>query len=208
LARLIQGLIAGGLLAALNCAGAEFAHRVHLKLKLNCVTCHVAAAASTRASDNLLPPERVCRDCHDRASVPAAPRSVMVKKFNHQLHLKLGNVAPAIAAAIDSGAYLSSPGGEQSQLNTKNPCEACHRGLEASDRVSNANMPRMADCLVCHNQIDVPFSCEKCHTKEQNLRPASHTADFFDSHSSGRMALDKASCAVCHGRKFHCQGCH
>ena len=29
-------------------------------------------------------------------------------KFNHQQHLALGNVAPALAAAVDSGTYLSA----------------------------------------------------------------------------------------------------
>ena len=40
---------------------APFSHKLHLGLELQCATCHTAAAASTKASDNLLPAKTVCR---------------------------------------------------------------------------------------------------------------------------------------------------
>jgi predicted CXXCH cytochrome family protein len=197
---------------SLLCAAAvaqqrPFSHKLHLQLKMQCVTCHTAAPSSTKASDNLMPAEKICLSCHKTAAIPAPP-VLRVDKFNHQLHLKLGNAAPVIAAAIDSGAYLSPPGGIRSQLNTKNQCEACHRGMEVSEAVSRTNMPQMADCLVCHKEIEVPFSCEKCHDNVESLKPASHTELFIEQHSTGKAAFDKASCAVCHGRTFRCMGCH
>src|SRR3984885_3699320 len=83
-----------------------------------------------------------------------------LKEFSHAKHLKLGNVAPVIAAAIDSGIYLGQNGAKiRPLLNSGNACLACHRGLEESEAVSRTNMPQMADCLVCHNQIDLPDSC-------------------------------------------------
>ncbi len=196
-----------GTCALLPAAG--FSHKQHLALNITCTQCHVAAPASTQASDNLLPKAAVCAGCHEDGRAPrSTPRVTMVTKFNHALHMKMGNIAPMIASAIDKGSYLSKTDGERAQLNSNNPCEACHRGLENSDRVSAVNFPRMADCLVCHNQIDPPFSCEKCHAPGPQLKPASHTADFIDTHSSGKLQMDKSTCAVCHGRKFTCQGCH
>jgi hypothetical protein len=195
--------------AAVSASAAEFSHKLHLAMELACEKCHTAARGSTKASDNLLPSPAVCRECHQEGQpVRSAPAPQFVAKFNHALHLKMGNVAPVIAAAIDKGTYLSAPGTARAQLNTRNPCEACHRGLRESDGVAKANFPAMADCLVCHNQIDVPFSCTQCHLETQPLRPSTHTADFLDVHSSGRMKLDKTTCAVCHGRRFTCQGCH
>src|SRR5262249_25966820 len=132
----------------------------------------------------------------------------MVAHFSHSQHLKMGNVAPVIAAAIDSKTYLQRSGDIRGQLDTTNACEACHRGLEESDSASPANMPQMADCLVCHNQIDNPFSSEKCHAKDAKLKPANHVATFLDAHTSGKLGLDKTTCAVCHGRTFRCMGCH
>jgi len=120
----------------------------------------------------------------------------------------MGNFARIIAAAIDAKSYLSPAGDIRRHLNTTNACVACHRGLEESDAVAKVNMPQMADCLVCHTQIDPPFSCEQCHARGPHLKPASHTRDYIDTHSSGKLKLDKPSCVVCHGREFRCLGCH
>jgi predicted CXXCH cytochrome family protein len=185
-----------------------FSHRVHLAAKLECGVCHRAALSSTRADDNLLPKPDVCLKCHKTAEA-GTPPVTRLAKFNHQLHLKMGNIAPAIAAAIDQKTYLTMPAANlRAQLNTQNVCEACHRGLETSDQPGRGDLPQMPDCLVCHNQIDPPYSCEFCHAKGANLKPASHTPDFLDTHTSGKLGLDKTTCAVCHGRRFHCLGCH
>ena len=187
---------------------APFSHRMHLAAKLECVTCHAAAATSTRVDDNLLPKQDVCLKCHQTAIIGTPPASRLAR-FNHQLHLKLGNVAPAIAAAIDRKAYLTQPGARlRAQLNTTNLCGACHRGLEDSDRPDRSELPQMADCLVCHSQIEPPDSCEFCHAKDAALKPANHTRDFLDTHTSGKLGLDETTCAVCHGRRFRCLGCH
>ncbi len=186
-----------------------FSHRIHLELKLECGYCHTTAAASTKAADNLLPPISVCRNCHDDARVVKPPRQLTVAKFNHSLHLQMGNLAPVILAAVRSGAYLAPHGPElEKQLEGASGCTACHRGLEQSDAVSLANFPAMADCLVCHSKLDPPYSCEKCHVPGPNLKPASHTAQFLESHSRQGALREKVSCAVCHGRDFTCLGCH
>jgi hypothetical protein len=118
-------------------------------------------------------------------------------------------IAPAIIKAIDSKTYLSNPGNLRDVLTgTKHLCMTCHRGLDRSDAVTAAAFPAMADCLVCHTETDPPFSCVKCHDENQRLKPASHTPDWVDVHSSGKANLDKPSCAVCHGRRFTCLGCH
>ena len=197
--RVLLLLIAIGGLAAGQTAQ-PFSHRIHLAAKLDCSVCH--------AGDNLWPAASACLKCHKTAEI-GPPIATRLARFDHQLHLKLGNLAPLIAAAIDKKTYLTPAGPElRAQLNTLNPCQACHRGLEVSDRPDRSGLPQMADCLVCHNQIDPPYSCEFCHAKGAALKPASHSPDFLDTHTSGKLGFDKATCAVCHGRKFHCLGCH
>ena len=110
----------------------------------------------------------------------------------------MGNIAPVIAAAIDSHEYLSPPRDIRRFLNTKNSCEACHRGLQESNAVSGAEFPQMADCLVCHaklEKIDPPFSCTTCHAKDFRLMPANHDAQWLDFHASGKSNMDKQTCA-------------
>jgi predicted CXXCH cytochrome family protein len=203
--------LALALLAALGILQAQgtrpFSHRLHLKLKLACTGCHAQAAASTRAEDNLLPQKQVCLGCHKEVTIPAPPATA-VAHFSHARHLRLGNIAPFLARAIDARIYLSPPGDLRAHLNGANPCVACHRGLEESDAMTSAALPHMADCMVCHTPIDPPDSCEVCHARGMKLKPANHTADFLDSHNRKSTVLDKASCAVCHGRKFTCLGCH
>lgn len=157
--------------------------------------------------DNNLPRKEVCLPCHRDVRIEA-PSKTTLSRFNHSLHAKLGNIAPLIAAAIDRKNYLSDGAAIRRHLDTKDPCQACHRGLTQSDRISRDAFPQMADCLVCHNTIDPPFSCEKCHADPAKLKPASHTPGYIDFHSSGKANLDKTSCAVCHGRRFTCMGCH
>jgi hypothetical protein len=200
------GILACALLAS-TAAAAPFSHRVHLKLKPDCTSCHTTVAHSTRVEDNNLPSPSVCRPCHQNVSIPEPPKTILAH-FSHEKHLQLGNVAPVIAKAIDSGQYLSPAGDIRQHLNSSNPCLACHRGIETSDAVSRANLPQMADCLVCHNKIDPPFSCEACHQPGPQLKPSNHTRDFTDVHTNPKSGLDKTTCAVCHGRRFTCQGCH
>jgi hypothetical protein len=180
-------------------------------MQLACGQCHTAAATSTHAQDNLLPKREVCLTCHTTGELPEIPSkpATLVNRFSHALHLKMGNVAPILAKAIDKNNYLQPRGDVRRHLNTKNACEACHRGLEESDQVTHNAMPGMADCLVCHSQIEVPFSCENCHVKDAAfLKPASHIEHFLDLHSTGKLRLDKTTCAVCHGTQFRCMGCH
>ena len=206
----------------LAAAELPFSHEFHLKsVGAQCVDCHSAAATSQAASDSNLPTEAHCMKCHDlpgatpidRAAL-ADLRSAALKsekrsyRFDHQFHLQMGNLAPLIAAAVDGGRYLGPAGDIRRHLDTQDSCQACHRGLAETARASKQHLPRMADCLVCHSEIDNPFSCEKCHLPGAELRPASHSRNFVDLHSTGKLSLDKESCLPCHGRNFACMGCH
>jgi c(7)-type cytochrome triheme protein len=213
---LILLTLCGGRLLAQN-AEPRFSHQVHLKqAAATCLTCHPSATTSTAATDANMPAEAVCQGCHNGDRAPAVDTSFLsgkrpagrIFRFDHQFHLQMGNVAPLIAEAVDKGTYLGRPGYERALLDTDNACEACHRGLDETDVAGKANLPRMSDCLVCHSEVDNPFSCAKCHLEGVNLKPASHTRTFADQHSTGRLGLDKTSCLPCHGRHFTCMGCH
>lgn len=208
MAHLLQGLVAVILLA--NVAAAQqkvFSHRFHLAMDLTCVTCHPSINTSTKAADDNLPPAAACAGCHidGRTARPSLPRKV--DSFNHQLHTKFGNITPLLRAAIVSKQYLAVQ--PPTHLDTKNNCASCHHGIEQSDDVRAASVhPAMADCLVCHNKMEAPFTCEKCHNDVPALKPANHSRDFIDFHNRKNAGLDRSTCFTCHGKQFTCLGCH
>jgi hypothetical protein len=125
-------------------------------------------------------------------------------KFSHSIHSKLGDLGPILRLAREKATHLhpdgTVPGGQ---------CQACHSGV-VSD-TPRTGLSKMGDCLVCHTKVDPPFSCSFCHSQPAaELKPASHSKDFLDKHTAGlaRLNLAKSDCAVCHGRKFTCLGCH
>ncbi len=207
------------LLVATQALAAEtkFSHQLHLnKVGATCTICHSAASASKQAADRNLPTAETCLACHNGETTPSVDTAWLAERelkertfrFNHEFHLKLGNVAAIIRAALDSGSYLGKADHMGRLLNSDNSCQSCHRGLEETDLASQANLPVMSDCLVCHTEIDNPFSCEECHLSGINLKPAGHTREFIDLHSTGKVNLDKATCLPCHGTNFACMGCH
>jgi len=198
---------------------APFSHKLHMKLVPTCESCHASVSGSTKATDNNLPEAEACGSCHQERTI-SPPRVTSVTRFNHQKHMGLGQLSPVILAAIRAGNYHASPldatprAAIEAQLgslsaSTANAvCLACHHGMAESEAPSQALYPNMPDCLACHSKIEAPYSCELCHTPGKHLQPASHTPDYIDRHSSGKLNLDKPSCVVCHGKNFPCQGCH
>jgi Cytochrome c3 len=160
-------------------SAADFSHRDHLGYGLKCTQCHVSVTGSTKVEDNNLPRAEACRGCHTGAVTIKSPRAMPIEHFSHAQHTKSIN------------------------------CLQCHRGIDTSVVTSIANFPKMADCVTCHEQGDMPNGCWQCHSKTMQLKPALHVTGFIDSHSRVKRSVDdKASCRVCHGKNFRCAGCH
>lgn len=121
----------------------------------------------------------VCHRAMAAATVVQARHDGHAVKFSHALHLKLVK-----------------------------ECRACHKGMEQAVKVEKANFPSMTDCQVCHTKIDPPFSCAQCHDEGFPLKPATHNNEYLEAHSRTGFLKEKQSCAVCHGKKFQCLGCH
>jgi hypothetical protein len=81
--------------------------------------------------------------------------------------------------------------------------------MNTADVTSKANFPAMAQCVTCHVQKEISDSCYFCHAKSMNLEPATHGDKWVDAHSRAhRVAAEKLECQMCHGKNFHCAGCH
>jgi hypothetical protein len=110
-------------------------------------------------------------------------------------------------------------------------CTTCHYAIPHSTSLSNLTLPKMVDCVACHDTsrlIQPEFRMSNCHTchadtvtglftpvsHTRNVKPASHTETFRLHH--GEAAADPdATCLVCHQNVRpaseggnSCMGCH
>ena len=163
-------------------SAADFSHRAHLAMKMECATCHVSVSKSTRVEDNNLPPASVCSQCHDEVAIKQ-PRVLPLAKFPHSKHVA---AIPCLTChkGIDKSEVTSL-----ANFPAMSQCIACH---------GPGNAP-----------ADIPDSCYFCHIKTMKLTPETHGQGWVDAHSrTHRDVAEKQSCQVCHGRNFRCAGCH
>ena len=173
----------------------KFSHQKHInEFGVECVTCHVEAAASRLSSDTLVPGHAVCQTCHeeqvsktcgychsDEKNPKGFTRETRELRFNHKKHVTDG----------------------------KMECVTCHTGVDKADYASAANMPSMTTCNTCHNNVKVNNQCETCHTNLATLRPASHNAGNFVKNHSVLAKLNgmDSQCSKCHTESY-CAQCH
>lgn len=171
----------------------KFSHQQHIAAGTECSTCHEAAAKSEKSSDKNLPTHEVCQTCHEDQvkntcnfchlgdEQQALPNPARQYRFNHAKHV----------------------GGQKME------CTACHKGLEEANYATVKNLPTMAMCSTCHNDVKATAQCENCHTNLSALRPASHTLGSFKKEHAylTRLNVMDAQCRNCHAESF-CAQCH
>lgn len=143
-----------------------------------------------------------CRGCHKLEEPPGqiATRYADIR-FSHAAHLK---------QRID--------------------CLTCHAPVTASTHAASIRLPRMLDCVPCHDtahrvarqlQLSNCASCHREHTSgalptshNRNVRPPTHNDGFRMRHSAEAASPD-ANCYACHlnvapnaAVTNRCVGCH
>ena len=166
----------------------EFSHKLHVvDQEIECLTCHEQAETSETGKDVLTPSKEVCNNCHAESEVGnpevLTPITDYSVKFSHKRHL---------------GAGLK--------------CESCHAQMSEKTSVGVTILPKMADCLSCHESKAVSTECSTCHLPSEKLMPPSHTPNFIHTHGTmaevGSKELNvNMNCSSCHKPKF-CQDCH
>ncbi len=173
----------------------KFSHTYHIKdVGVACEDCHKAAKTSKLSSDNLRPTHDNCVTCHeeqinntcgfchkDPDNIEAVTPPVRTITFSHEKHTAMKDVE----------------------------CTTCHKGLDTVEYATAKNMPTMATCTTCHNDVKAATTCESCHTSFTNLIPPDHlVGDFKKEHKKlTRLGALNVSCATCHTQNF-CADCH
>lgn len=176
----------------------KFSHKQHVEEnELECATCHMNVEKSEIGNDNLMPNMEVCANCHDVENSDncgtchsnldepqAVPRvEKYSQKFSHVKHLQ-----------------------------TDRECSNCHAEVTKKEVASPYILPKMVDCINCHETKIVSNVCESCHMAEDNLKPSSHKPNFIHAHSDlARNDMAEISndmtCKTCH-QPSYCQNCH
>lgn len=203
----------------------HFSHSVHLTQgRATCRSCHEGAWTSTSARDRLLPAPAVCDRCHGPSHTQGA-----AKEGCPRCHVADGkNAAPRL---LIPRANLFFPHAKHVTRNIG--CAQCHGDLSRAERATRASLPRMQQCLTCHDQPDAAArgeaksACDTCHLPavagvaggrlrtsfpEGELKPpawlrgAAHTPDFTETHKR-KAGEDSSFCATCH-TEDSCASCH
>ena len=208
--RVASGLLLAGLIAVAGLAAAgrqrsalslapaqergkliHFSHEKHLlEVEAKCVDCHGQVEQSTQAADNHLGTMASCYACHDQGTTECA--------FCHK------EPGPKFTAFAAAERELTFDHAQHTQLGIE--CATCHRNMDQVDLAGPDQMPKMADCMSCHDGVKAANECAVCHTHLTELRPASHTSEWLHRHNA-EVRVEEKNCAACHGAS-DCQECH
>jgi hypothetical protein len=160
----------------------RFDHARHLKLGVRCDTCHVTAPTSMSASDNLIPVEAACRQCHeiDRArpdkSVPAGSPAARCDTCHISLVPETGIEAgwmPTAKMREPERVRLADPNikfNHKLHVGRGIGCELCHSQVAGKTLATRDDLPRMPLCLGCHDGKQATNRCGACHLTEPDGR--------------------------------------
>jgi hypothetical protein len=206
-----------------------FSHKKHLAKGIGCDFCHDRASDSTRASDDLLPNEEVCRTCHaiDRAHPEKVEPKLAARGFANECVLCHPGFVPgrAVARVVVPAPFLKFD--HKAHAEKLIDCARCHGDLSKVDLADRAQLPTMSSCLECHDsrraRLHASSRCGTCHLLKPDstvetqfpsgtllpsgsLKGDAHTIEFRTQHTD--VARDSEPyCMSCHRLDF-CQSCH
>jgi hypothetical protein len=183
-----------------------------------CAACHSKPGMKPKLDASL--DAEGCRGCH-------TPEEIENPGFTETRRM--------IAPVTVSGKYVDIKFSHIAHFKEKDQfrinCTTCHYAIPRSTSLANLTLPRMLDCVECHDTskiIPAEFrmtNCTTCHADTaaglnvpvshvRNVKPAFHTATFRIRHSEEASSPD-AKCYVCHQNvtassagQAQCTGCH
>ncbi len=181
-----------------------------------CTGCHAKEGMKPRltpASDT-----KDCEGCH-------SPQEIENPGFTKARKLA-DHVVSGIHVNIKFSHIAHFKERDKSNIN----CTTCHYTIPSSTSLADLNLPKMIDCVQCHDgskDMAAQFkmtNCQNCHIDSQagsapgshtrNVKPSFHTESFRIKHE--REASETgAKCFVCHtnvqptaASEKQCLGCH
>jgi hypothetical protein len=184
-----------------------------------CATCHSKEGMKPQLNANLT--AEGCRGCHTPEEIEN-PGFTEARRFTGS-HQTL------------TGKYVNISFSHLPHFKAKNQfdlnCTTCHYSIPNSASVKELSLPKMLDCVQCHDSARVVKAefqmgnCKTCHadptvtqaipaSHTRNVKPDFHTEGFRRDHAAESAEAD-AKCTVCHlnvtpsvAAKVQCDSCH
>ena len=175
-----------------------------------CNVCHAGALKSTQATDNLLPNPAVCAAAIKTQNRSRLPRVYTCRNSTTPCTRSSVTSAPTIAKAVDSGAYLGKPADvHRPDLNTykclcRLPSRAWIAPTKSATRISRTW--RIVSSATTKSTLRSVAKSVTSSSRRSSLPPTRTTGSIATRRR--RCPRICQSCAVCHGRRFTCLGCH
>jgi len=132
----------------------RFNHQKHVKqLGVSCTTCHDAAKTSQKAADSLLPPATRCDGCHGTNHRNLAAVTTDEARPLGQCafcHSGYDPARPNIVARV----FVPKPNlrfnHQKHVVGARMSCARCHGKVEELTLATRDQLPRMRECVTCH----------------------------------------------------------
>jgi hypothetical protein len=228
----------------------EFSHAKHVDPKAridaktgfraDCTFCHRFNAEGTFAT---FPGHQQCATCHSKPGMKPQLTAELTAESCRGCHTPEEIENPGFSEArrfanerqTASGKYINISFSHIAHFKEKEKfdlhCTTCHYAIPSSTSVQNLSLPKMLDCVQCHDSaraIKAEFrmsNCKTCHadtvaslpvpsSHTVNVKPDFHT-EAFRPHHAAEAAAPNAKCFVCHQNvspsveaKVQCVECH
>jgi len=227
----------------------EFSHARHVDPKAridaktgfraDCTTCHKFQANGVFGT---FPTHQECATCHSKPGYTPQLTAMMTAANCRGCHTPEEIENPGftegrrlVSKATASGKYENIKFSHIAHFRVKEEynlnCTTCHYEIPRSTGLSNLTLPKMLDCVQCHDAtktIPAQFrmsNCSTCHndpvssgeeptSHTVNVKPDFHTEVFRQHHEAEATAPD-AKCFVCHQNvspsivsRSQCDSCH
>jgi hypothetical protein len=226
----------------------EFSHAKHVDpngrldsrtgFRADCTFCHHFQADGAYASfgDHV-----VCAGCHSKDGMKPLLSEKSSTADCRKCHDPEGIENPEaagvhreLASSVISGKYNQIKFSHSVHFKSRQgyhlDCTTCHYDVAGSTSLADLALPKMADCVECHDVSKAIASqyrmanCQVCHTDARSgplpaihsiiVKPVSHTGAFRTQHAD-EASKPGAACFVCHmnvtptaAGKLECAECH
>jgi Cytochrome c7 and related cytochrome c len=227
----------------------QFSHAKHVDkqgrkdpatgFRSDCTFCHKFDAQGVFAT---FPGHTQCAACHSKPGVKPQLTAALDSETCAGCHTPQEIENPGftknrrmITQTAVSGKYVDIKFVHQSHFAVRQKfnldCTTCHYAIPNSTSLANLTLPKMEDCVSCHDMTQRLASqfqmsnCSLCHANTveglftpashtRNVKPASHTENFRIHHEQAAEA-EGAKCFVCHlnvapsvSANNQCMACH